>query len=254
MQKKVLCAGGIVLYLDQVLLIRQNGNSWSLPKGHVDPGESLETAALREIAEESGVANVTVIAQLPAYHRFRLSLSGGDDVSEEKTITFFLCETSRPALQPQESQSQAIWVPAIGVGPLLSHPKDRQFYEQHLPMILSQIRVPVLCQVTFPDRPTADCFGEAVLQKRLGACVQLLPGIESRYHWEDKIDQATEIVMVIKTFEDRVPAIWTLLAEKHPYDVPEGVVTKMSGILPTYLEWMKKEIPKMGSKGRSPLM
>ena len=243
-QKQVDCAGGIVLYLDQVLVIRQNGNSWSLPKGHVDPGESLETAARREIKEESGVNNLRVIAQLPSYQRFRLSLSGGDDISEEKTLTLFLCETDDPTLMPQEAHSRAIWVPATGVGPLLSHPRDRQFYEQHLPMIMFQIRMPVVCQISFPDHAVADLFGTCLLETRIAACVQCVPRVQSRYLWEGSVQTADEVLMVVKTFDDHVPSILSLLVDGHPYDVPECVVSQMTRILPSYLDWMKKEIPK----------
>lgn len=107
-----------------------------------------------------------------------------------------------------------------------------------------QKRVPVICHLTFPDRITADLFGESVLQERIGACVQLIPGIESRYLWKGNVESSHEILMVIKTFEDHVPALWDLLAKGHPYDVPECVVTQMTDVLPAYLDWMKKEIPK----------
>jgi periplasmic divalent cation tolerance protein len=241
-QKKVTCAGGIVLYLDQVLVIRQNGNSWSLPKGHVDPGESLEDAARREIAEESGVTSLRILTQLPSYKRFKLSLSGGDDVSEEKTMTMFLCETTDSRLAPQESHSQAFWMPVGVVGSLLSHPKDRAFYGEHLALILERISIPVLCQISCPTDVVAKTLAEKWVQLRLVACVQIIPQIESVYFWEGSVARSSEVLLCVKTFETFVADIYHSLEKDHPYEVPECVVTKINGVSSSYLDWMKKEM------------
>jgi len=244
-QKQVACAGGIVLYMDQVLLIRQNGNSWSLPKGHVDPGETLETAARREIQEESGVSDIRVIKALPSYKRFRLSLSGGDDVSEEKTMTMFLCETTDPRLAPEEAHSQAFWIPAMGVGALLSHPKDRAFYDQQLALVLSHINRPVVCQISCPNVAVAQTLASQWVKARIAACVQIVPEIRSVYVWEGSVQTEAEVLLLLKTFESHVPVLLRSLEKDHPYDVPECVVTQMTMASPSYLAWMKKEIPQL---------
>jgi periplasmic divalent cation tolerance protein len=244
-QKHVECAGGIVLYLDQILLIRQNGNSWSLPKGHVDPGETLEIAARREIQEESGVSSLTILKQLPSYQRFRLSLSGGDDLTEEKTMTLFLCETTDPTLASEESQSQAFWIPAIAVGSLLSHAKDRVFYDQQLALVLSHINRPVVCQIACPNVAVAQTLASQWVNGRIAACVQIVPEIRSVYFWEGAVQTAPEVMLLLKTFETHVPALLKSLEKDHPYDVPECVVTQMTTVAPAYLDWMKKEIPQL---------
>jgi periplasmic divalent cation tolerance protein len=243
-QKKVTCAGGIVLYLDQVLVIRQNGNSWSLPKGHVDPGETLEIAARREIQEESGVSALTILKQLPSYQRFRLSLSGDDDLSEEKTMTMFLFETSDSRLAPQEAQSQAFWMPATGVGSMLSHPKDKAFYDQHLPLILETIRMPVICKISCPTVAVAKSLAEKWVAEHVVACVQIVPNSQSFYFWENEVQSSSEVLLFAKTFDSSLPILFHSLSKEHPYEVPECVVTKMTSVLPSYLEWMKKEIPQ----------
>ena len=71
-------AGGVVLNArGQVLVTNQNGDSWSLPKGHIEKGEEIFDAAKREIVEESGVKNLTFVKPLPSYKRFRIALDGG---------------------------------------------------------------------------------------------------------------------------------------------------------------------------------
>ena len=65
-------AGGIVLNQEnKILIVNQNHDSWSLPKGHVDPGETILEAAKREIYEESGVSQLEYIKDLGFYQRFK---------------------------------------------------------------------------------------------------------------------------------------------------------------------------------------
>ena len=109
---------------------------------------------------------------------------------------------------------------------------------------MGQIRIPVVCQITFPDHAVANLFGTSLLQKRLAACVQCIPGVQSSYLWEGAVQTAEEVLMLVKTFEDHVSDILALLAEGHPYDVPECIVIEMTRVLPSYLDWMKKETPK----------
>lgn len=123
-------AGGVVLDPQgRVLVVNQNNNSWSLPKGHLDPGEDALTAARREIREESGVEELELLKELGTYERPRLGLRGGDDPAERKRITLFLFRTGQTALKPLDPQNpEARWVPRGEVAALLTHPKDKEFY------------------------------------------------------------------------------------------------------------------------------
>lgn len=118
----------------EVLVVNQRGNSWSLPKGHIDPGEDDLAAAKREIAEESGVTDLEFIQPLGTYVRPRISLTGGDDVTELKTMRFFLFRTKQTTLRPADPDNpEARWVPRTKVPDLLTHPKDREFFRSILP-------------------------------------------------------------------------------------------------------------------------
>ena len=74
-QNKTYCAGGVVINPDfGIVVVNQNYDSWSLPKGHVDPGETILEAAKREIYEESGVKQLDYIRELGCYERFKIGL------------------------------------------------------------------------------------------------------------------------------------------------------------------------------------
>ena len=124
-------AGGIVLNpKGDVLLVNQNGDSWSLPKGHVEPGESARSAAEREIYEESGVKNLRFVKKLGQYQRPRIARGGaGEDISEMKSITIFLFHSNQTTLTPIDRENpEARWVPRKDVTSFLTHPKDREFF------------------------------------------------------------------------------------------------------------------------------
>ncbi len=130
--KKSHSAGGIVLNpKGQILVVNQNNNSWSLPKGHIDPGESAFQAACREIEEESGVSRVELVRELGTYERYKIGLDGKDDLTELKILTFFLFRTTQTRLRPIDPQNpEARWVNKDEVAKLLTHPKDREFFLQ----------------------------------------------------------------------------------------------------------------------------
>ncbi len=136
--KKTESAGGVVISekTHDVLVVSQRGLSWSLPKGHIDPGEDALAAAKREIFEESGIHNLTLIKQLPSYERYKISIEHGDDKSELKTIHMFLFRTDQTNLAPQDTNNpEARWVAKERVSKLLTHPKDKEFFEQILPEV-----------------------------------------------------------------------------------------------------------------------
>jgi len=132
MAKVSISAGGVVLNSKgQVLVVNQRGNSWSLPKGHLDPGEDALTAAKREIYEESGVHQLTLVRELGSYERARIGKYGGDDPVEVKHLTFFLFTTTQEALKPIDPHNpEARWVDKNHVAAMLTHPKDKEFFEK----------------------------------------------------------------------------------------------------------------------------
>ena len=128
--KKTVSAGGVVLNsAGLVLVVNQNGASWSLPKGHVEKGENLLEAATREIYEESGISQLTLLKELGSYQRYKISVSGGEDASELKIIHLFLFQTTQAKLSPLDPDNpEALWIEKDKVAELLTHPKDKEFF------------------------------------------------------------------------------------------------------------------------------
>jgi ADP-ribose pyrophosphatase YjhB (NUDIX family) len=129
--KVTVSAGGVVINRQgMILVVNQNGTSWSLPKGHVDSGEEPLQAAIREIMEESGIDDLHFLRVLGVYGRFKLGKNTGEDKQEWKVLLFFLFKTRQNELNPKDPHHpQARWVHPDEVEALLTHPKDKAFYK-----------------------------------------------------------------------------------------------------------------------------
>src|SRR5882724_1325265 len=95
-----------------------------------------------------------------------------------------------------------------------------------------------LVLVTAPDLKTARNLTRAALESHLAACGNLIPGVESHYWWQGKIETGKEILMVLKTTAARLAALQALIVAEHPYDIPEFVVLRIEGGSERYLEWL----------------
>ena len=98
-----------------------------------------------------------------------------------------------------------------------------------------------IAMVTCPDEETAERISEVILQKRLGACVNVMPGITSRYWWKGKIEKDSEVLMLIKTKEALLEKIEETVKEHHPYDVPEVIAVPIAFGSSEYLNWIDSE-------------
>lgn len=132
-------AGGVVLSPEgEILVVSQHGTSWSLPKGHIEEGEDAETAARREIKEESGLKNIRIIKKLGDYKRYKIDLHSGDDFSELKHIHIFLFETTETHLSPEDTENpEARWLSPSKAMKLLTHRKDKEFLSSVLNKIIT---------------------------------------------------------------------------------------------------------------------
>jgi len=79
----------------------------------------------------------------------------------------------------------------------------------------------------------------AALRKRLAACANLLPRIESHYWWQAKIETSSEVLILFKTTKARLDRLEKLVLELHPYDTPEFVVVETSRVTRRYLKWVQ---------------
>lgn len=96
----------------------------------------------------------------------------------------------------------------------------------------------LLVFVTFPDLEKAREIGTALVESQLAACVNLLPGIESIYRWQGKVETGSEVLALFKTTADTLPAFATRLAALHPYEVPEIVAVRPEHVALPYARWV----------------
>ena len=99
----------------------------------------------------------------------------------------------------------------------------------------------VLVYTTYPSLAEAERIGKAVLEKRLAACVNILPGMISHYWWEGAIERGDEVVMIIKTRASRAEEVRAAVKEMHSYTVPAILVLPIEGGEPAYLDWLMRE-------------
>jgi periplasmic divalent cation tolerance protein len=96
----------------------------------------------------------------------------------------------------------------------------------------------VLC--TFPDKDTAERIARALVEAGLVACVNVLPGVQSIYRWEGKVESAEEVLAMMKTTEEAYPRIEARLKELHPYEVPEIIALPVERAGAAYAKWVKE--------------
>lgn len=135
-------AGGVVVNPHgKILIVSQRGRSWSLPKGHIEPGEDALAAARREIYEESGLRDLEYVRELGSYERLKIGPAGGETGAELKHLTFFLFRSAaRPLIPADADIPEARWVAAEEAVTLLTHPKDREFLSDLLPALKALTR------------------------------------------------------------------------------------------------------------------
>ena len=112
--------------------------SWTLPKGHVEQGETLEQTALREVHEETGLSQIALIKYLGSIPRESLK-SNGDVI--QKTIHFYLAYAFDDHLQPSsptDAKFTAVdWFSASEAMNLFPYDSERSFLREHLPLLLT---------------------------------------------------------------------------------------------------------------------
>ena len=93
----------------------------------------------------------------------------------------------------------------------------------------------LLALSTFPDAETARRISNQLVTEKVAACANILPGVESIYRWQEKIETANETPVFFKLSEDRQAAFQEKLRSLHPYEVPEIVFVPVASGLPDYL-------------------
>ncbi|MDQ7821076.1 MAG: divalent-cation tolerance protein CutA [Armatimonadota bacterium] len=96
----------------------------------------------------------------------------------------------------------------------------------------------VVVLVTVGDPAEARRIARALVEERLAACVNLIPGLASTYWWQGRVEEAGEVLLVCKTRRDRVEALEQRVRALHSYTVPEVIALPVVAGHPAYLEWV----------------
>jgi periplasmic divalent cation tolerance protein len=108
--------------------------------------------------------------------------------------------------------------------------------------------VPVLiCFCTCPDRASAERVAGALVEERLAACVNIVPGLQSVYRWQGAIERGDELLLLVKTTHAQLPALSARVAALHPYELPEVVAVEVAGGLSAYLDWVAEQVAEPGA-------
>ncbi|MDZ4198398.1 MAG: divalent-cation tolerance protein CutA [Kiritimatiellia bacterium] len=95
--------------------------------------------------------------------------------------------------------------------------------------------------VTVPDIRTAKAIARTVVTARLAACANLIPGVQSVYHWNGQLEESKEVALILKTVRSRRTALEETIRAAHPYDCPCIVHWPLSGGHPPFLKWIRDE-------------
>jgi periplasmic divalent cation tolerance protein len=99
----------------------------------------------------------------------------------------------------------------------------------------------VFVYTTYPSIVEAETAGRALLERRLCACVNILPGMVSLYWWQGSIERGDEVVMIIKTRAGLSEAVRTAVKQMHSYTTPAILVVPIEKVDPDYHAWIVAE-------------
>jgi periplasmic divalent cation tolerance protein len=98
--------------------------------------------------------------------------------------------------------------------------------------------------VTSPEAGVSEKLSKGLVRLKLAACVNRLPGIQSRYWWKGKIETAREELLIIKTRQDRLKRLTQWVKKNHPYSICEVMALPVSEGNDEYLRWIDESLKK----------
>jgi periplasmic divalent cation tolerance protein len=88
----------------------------------------------------------------------------------------------------------------------------------------------------------AERLARALVEHRLAACVSVVPGVRSFYHWKGEIESGVEFLLIVKSSRELFPALSAEIEKLHPYEVPELLALPVVAGSENYLSWLQSNV------------
>jgi periplasmic divalent cation tolerance protein len=100
----------------------------------------------------------------------------------------------------------------------------------------------IMVLMTAGSREEAARLADVLVVARLAACVQILPEIESVYHWQGNVERSAEILLLAKTTQANFNALEAMVRSLHSYETPEIIALPITAASAPYLEWLTSNV------------
>lgn len=105
----------------------------------------------------------------------------------------------------------------------------------------------VLVVTTVPSREVGDALVAGLVEARLIACGNLVPGVSSIYRWEGRVAREEEVLVLMKTVRSRVDELFRRISDTHPYELPELVTVTVDEASNAYCRWVRQETTEVSA-------
>jgi periplasmic divalent cation tolerance protein len=99
-----------------------------------------------------------------------------------------------------------------------------------------------LVLTTASSKEEARRLAKTLVERRLAACVNIVPNINSIYRWKEKVEESQEFLLLMKTTESAIPKLRDAIQELHSYEVPECIVLLIEEGSAAYLDWIDESV------------
>ena len=93
-----------------------------------------------------------------------------------------------------------------------------------------------------PDAELAKSLAHTLVERRLAACVNIMPAVQSIYRWQGAVEHASEISLMIKSTQSRYAELEAAIVAAHPYDVPEIIALPVEHAHPLYAQFVREAV------------